>query len=127
MFADLNGLVAEWLGSGLQTVYSGSNPLEIPLNRSSSVAFSYWSYSSKKMTKFVGMIFKMTYPMRKVLIFIFFVSCFKLFAQMPASYGTSRATNNINSEVISRFLFGSETLQRLFLVSCYSKWRHRYN
>ena len=35
---------------------------------------------------------------------------------MPASYGTSGATNNINAEVISRFLFGSVILPRLFLV-----------
>ncbi len=60
------------------------------------------------------MIFKMTYPIRKVLTFIFVVSCFNLFAQMPASYGTSGATNNINSEVISRFLFGSGNIAAPF-------------
>ena len=52
--------------------------------------------------------------MGKVLIFIAIISSFNLFAQMPASYGTSGATNNINAEVISRFLFGSGNIAAPF-------------
>ena len=52
--------------------------------------------------------------MGRVLIFVAFISSFNLFAQMPASYGTSGATNNINAEVISRFLFGSGNIAAPF-------------
>ena len=52
--------------------------------------------------------------MRKALLFIVVISSFNLFAQMPASYGTSGATNNINAEVISRFLFGSGNIAAPF-------------
>ncbi len=52
--------------------------------------------------------------MRKILLFIAIISTFNLFAQMPASYGTSGATNNINAEVISRFLFGSGNIAAPF-------------
>lgn len=52
--------------------------------------------------------------MGKVLLFIAIISSFNLFAQMPASYGTSGATNNTNSEVISRFLFGSGNIAAPF-------------
>ena len=52
--------------------------------------------------------------MRKALLFIAVISSFNLFAQMPATYGTSGATNNINGEVISRFLFGSGNIAAPF-------------
>ena len=52
--------------------------------------------------------------MGRVLIFIAIISSFNSFAQMPASYGTSGATNNINAEVISRFLFGSGNIAAPF-------------
>ena len=52
--------------------------------------------------------------MRYILLHIAIISSFNLFAQMPASYGTSGATNNINAEVISRFLFGSGNIAAPF-------------
>ena len=52
--------------------------------------------------------------MGKLLLFIAIISSFNLFAQMPASYGTSGAQNNINAEVISRFLFGSGNIAAPF-------------
>ena len=52
--------------------------------------------------------------MSKALLFIAVISSFSLFAQMPASYGTSGGTNNTNAEVISRFLFGSGNIAAPF-------------
>ena len=52
--------------------------------------------------------------MGRVLILIAIISSLNSFAQMPASYGTSGATNNINAEVISRFLFGSGNIAAPF-------------
>ena len=51
---------------------------------------------------------------KKIIFFCFVLTSLTLCAQMPASYGTSAASTNVNAEVISRFLFGSGNIANPF-------------
>ena len=51
---------------------------------------------------------------KKIIFFCFVLTSLTLSAQMPASYGTSAASTNVNAEVISRFLFGSGNIANPF-------------
>ena len=115
MFAHLIGLVAEWLGSGLQNrLQRFESARDLPNKALVIVCCKSFFILRIKITKFVGLEIKKAQIMGKALLFIAILSSFNLFAQMPASYGTSGATNNINAEVISRFLFGSGNIAAPF-------------
>ena len=107
--------MAEWLGSGLQNrLQRFESARDLPNKALVIVCCKSFFILRIKITKFVGLEIKKAQIMGKALLFIAILSSFNLFAQMPASYGTSGATNNINAEVVSRFLFGSGNIAAPF-------------